>query len=55
MNKDTEIRKDRFLQEVNQTYAHLAIKKQVLDQGYIIESESVTETGEIALVVCEPM
>lgn len=49
----TKLRQESFLQEVNRTYAHLAVKRQVIRQGLIIESENVLPNGEIELVVCE--
>lgn len=50
---NTKLREQSFLQEVNRTYAHLAVKRQVLQEGFIIEEERVLENGEIELVVCE--
>jgi hypothetical protein len=49
----TKLRQESFLQEVNRTYAHLAVKRQVLEQGLIIEEENILPNGEIELVVCE--
>ena len=49
----TKLREERFLQEVNRSYAHLAVKQQVTRQGLIIEEENVLPNGEIELVVCE--
>jgi hypothetical protein len=49
----TDIRQESFTQELNRTYAHLAVKKQVLEQGLIIEEEKVLANGEVELVVCE--
>ena len=51
----TNIRQTSFLQALNQNYSHLAIQKQALKLGCIIESESVNEKGEIVMVVCEPV
>ncbi len=51
----TGIRQEDFLHALNQNYSHIAIKKQVQEQGYIIEKEQVNENGEIELVVCEPL
>ena len=50
---NTPIRQETFTQEINRTYAHLAVKRQVLEQGLIIEEEKVLPNGEIELVVCE--
>ena len=50
---NTPIREQSFLQQVNQTYAHQTVRKQVPLEGYIIEEERVLENGEIELVVCE--
>lgn len=50
---NTPIREQSFVQQINQTYAHLAVKRQVLQEGLIIEEERVLENGEIELVVCE--
>ena len=49
----TKLREESFLQEVNRTYAHLAVKRQVIEQGLIIEEENILPNGEIELVVCE--
>ena len=49
----TKLREESFLQELNRTYAHLAVKQQVLKQGLIIEEENILPNGEIELVVCE--
>ena len=49
----TKLREESFLQELNRTYAHLAVKRQVIEQGLIIEEENVLPNGEIELVVCE--
>ena len=49
----TKLRQESFLQEVNRTYAHLAVKQQVIKQGLIIEEENILPNGEIELVVCE--
>lgn len=50
---NTRLREQSFLEQVNQTYAHQAIRRQVLEDGYLIEEERVLENGEIELVVCE--
>ena len=49
----TKLREESFLQEVNRTYALLAVKRQVIEQGLIIEEENILPNGEIELVVCE--
>ncbi len=49
----TKLRQESFLQELNRTYAHLAVKQQVIKQGLIIEEENILPNGEIELVVCE--
>ena len=50
---NTSLREQQFLDDVNRTYAHLTVKAQVLEQGFIIEEEKVLPNGEIELVVCE--
>ncbi len=50
---NTQIRKESFMQALNRTYAHLTVKRQVLEQGLIIEQEKVLPNGEIELVVSE--
>ena len=50
---NTQLKENTFLEEVNRTYAHLTVKKQVLEQGFIIEEEKILPNGEIELVVCE--
>jgi len=49
----TKLRQESFLQEVKRTYALLAVKQKVIEQGLIIEEENVLPNGEIELVVCE--
>src|SRR3970040_3166468 len=49
----TKLRQESFLQEVNRTYAHLAVKRQLIEQGLIIEEENVLPNGEIELAVFE--
>jgi hypothetical protein len=53
VQKDTAIREATFLQQLNQTYAYQVVKKQVVEDGYIIEDERVLDNGEIELVVAE--
>lgn len=50
---NTNIRQESFMQSLNRTYAHLTVKRQVLEQGLIIEQERVLPNGEIELVVSE--
>ena len=50
---NTNIRQESFMQSLNRTYAHLTVKRQVLEQGLIIEQEKVLPNGEIELGVCE--
>lgn len=50
---NTPIREQTFTQQLNQTYAHLTVRKQVLEQGWLIEGERVLANGEIELVLCE--
>ena len=50
---NTQIRQETFMQTLNRTYAHLTVKRQVLEQGLIIEQEKVLPNGEIELVVSE--
>jgi hypothetical protein len=52
---NSPIKQDDFLRQVNRTYSHLAVRQQVTQQGYIIEEEKVLPSGEIELVVCEPV
>ena len=52
---DARFHQDRFLAEVNQKYAHLAVREEVLQRGFIIEEERTLSNGEIELVVCEPV
>jgi hypothetical protein len=53
VQKSTAIREDEFLREVNQSYTHQNVKREVLALGHLIESEKVLENGEIEIVVCE--
>jgi len=50
---DAQIAQEDFVQELNRTYAHLAVKKQVLEQGLVIEEERVLDNGEIEILVSE--
>jgi len=50
---NTQIREASFLQELNQTYTRQAVRRQVVEQGLIIEEERVLDNGEIELVVSE--
>src|SRR3990170_752288 len=47
----TKLRQESFLQEVKRTYALLAVKQKVIEQGLIIEEENILPNGEIELVV----
>ncbi|CAK0744517.1 conserved hypothetical protein [Gammaproteobacteria bacterium] len=53
IQRNTPIRQESFMEEINRTYAHLIVKHQVLEQGLIIEEEKILPNGEIELVVCE--
>jgi hypothetical protein len=53
VQKDSPIRQEAFLRDVNRTYAHLAVRQEVLEQGFLIEEEHVLANGEIELVVVE--
>jgi hypothetical protein len=50
---NSRIRQEDFLREVNRTYAHLAVRKQVEEQGLLIEEEIRLPNGEVELVVAE--
>jgi hypothetical protein len=50
---NSSFRQESFLNDVNRAYAHLKVRKQVLEQGLIIEEEVILPSGEIDLVVCE--
>jgi len=52
---ESRFQKDRFLAEINQKYAHLAVREEVRQRGFIIEEERTLSNGEIELVVCEPI
>jgi len=53
VQRNCSIGQEDFVQKLNRTYAHLAVKRQVQEQGLIIEEEKVLENGDIELVVCE--
>jgi hypothetical protein len=53
VKRNSQIQQDAFIQKLNRTYAHVAVKHQALEQGLIIEEERVLENGDIELVVCE--
>jgi len=50
---NTPLREESFAQELSRTYAYLAVKRQVQEQGLIIEEERVLDDGEIEILVCE--
>jgi hypothetical protein len=50
---NTPLREESFAQELNRTYAYLAVKRQVQEQGLLIEEERVLDDGEIEILVCE--
>lgn len=54
VNNNTQVRQEEFLRQVNRTYAHLTVRQQVVQQGYIIEEERILPSGEIQLIVAEP-
>jgi hypothetical protein len=53
VQRDTPIKQEHFLRQVNQTYSHQAVRQEAVNLGYLIESERVLENGEIEIVVCE--
>ncbi|KOR29413.1 hypothetical protein TI04_08690 [Achromatium sp. WMS2] len=55
VKRNSPIRKEDFINALNKTYAHLAIKRQALQQGLIIEEEKILPNGEIELILSEPM
>jgi len=50
-----QFQQDRFLAEVNQRYAHLAVRQTAVERGFIVEEERVLPNGEIEIVVSEPI
>ncbi len=50
-----QFQKDNFLSEINQRYQRLTVREMAKVRGYTIESERVLPSGEIELVVCEPI
>ncbi|MBP8260986.1 MAG: DUF1257 domain-containing protein [Verrucomicrobia bacterium] len=46
---------DNFLAEVHQKCAHLAVLETIKQKGWILEENRVLDTGEIEVVVCEPI
>lgn len=54
VKRSSDIHKDEFINKLNQVYAHLVVKRQIIDQGLIIEEEKVLENGDIELVLIEP-
>jgi len=55
VKRTSGINREEFINKLNRTYAHLAIKRQIIEQGLIIEEEKVLENGEIELVLSEPV
>jgi hypothetical protein len=50
---NTSLRQESFLDEINRTYAYQTVRREVVEQGYLIEHEKVHENGEIEMVVVE--
>lgn len=54
---NTSLKEESFLQDLNRTYGHVAVRRQVdekVEEGvWILEDERVLENGEIELVVSE--
>jgi hypothetical protein len=53
VKRTSGIRKEEFLNNLNRLYAHLAIKRQIIEQGLIIEQEKILPNGEIELILSE--
>lgn len=49
-----QFQRDGFLSQVHQKCAHISVKNEARERGFIIEEERVLENGEIELVVVEP-
>lgn len=55
VKRSSEIKRDEFVNKLNKVYAHLVVKRQVVDQGLIIEEEKILDNGDIELVLVEPL
>jgi len=55
IEKRGHLTKQEFMNLVNRTYAHLALRAQARAQGYVVEDEKVLANGEIELVISEPL
>lgn len=53
VERNTDIKQQEFIEQINRTYALLTVKHQALAQGLIIEEEKILPNGEIELVLCE--
>ncbi len=53
VQKDTSIRQESFLQQLQQQYAYHIIREQASAQDLVWEEEQVTETGEIIIILSE--
>lgn len=54
-NAGQRYRTDTWLNEVHQKCAHLAILKLIEEKGWVTEENRVLASGEIELVICEPL
>ncbi len=55
IEKQSDVKRHKFIQSLMQTYARETVRKQARDKGYIIEDEKVLDNGEIKIVVSEPL
>ena len=53
VEKDTPIRQQSFLQEVNRQYAYNLIQDQAREQDLIVEEEETLENGDVVIILSE--
>ncbi len=54
-NATARYRTDTWLAEVHQKCAHLSVRAKVIEMGHLIEEERVLPSGEIEIIICEPI
>jgi hypothetical protein len=53
VEKDTPIRQQTFLQQIQQQYAYNVVREQAKEQDLVWEEERVEENGEIVILLSE--
>lgn len=53
VEKDTEIKQENFIQQVNRQYSYNLIHEQAREQNLIIEEEETLESGDVVILLSE--